>query len=122
MSDKYKKTLSVRSDTVQKLKELAKDKALFESEIVDLAVAHFYEYENNKTDFNEFSEKTLMLLNGLDKDLKMMFQFWNHYFYANDYEELATTKRVQTKPLMQAKEVVESEIRKARQRKLDKEG
>lgn len=126
MCETVRKHLSLKRGTVQKIKELEsllglKSKGA-ESNIVDLAVEYFYEYTNNKTDFNEFSKKTLVLLNSLDKDMKMMFQFWNHYFYANDYEELATTKRVQTIPLMQAKEVVESEIRKARQRKLDREG
>lgn len=120
MGQKLRKTLSVKEDTVNRLEELSDSKSLYESEIVDLAIEHYYEYEKGKTNLNEFADKTMLMLNRLDKDMKMMFQFWNHYFYAENYGELATTSVKHMKPLKQAEELVESEIRKARQRKLDR--
>lgn len=137
MSNKQRKNFMLREETIEKINKLSVNEAKSKSEIVDLAIHHFYK---NKEEEHQFFIKTLSELldekmkdvmevlnkirvtsNVVDRETKMMLEFWNHYFFIHEFDAIATTDKVKTDALIEAEHVVKKIISERRQRKIDKD-
>lgn len=130
---KVRKNILLSRDTAQKLSDTAKGKGISQSEFVDNAINYYIKNDGVdlpslvdaielvfKKYFEQFGSDLKRIrhaTNSIDKESKMMIEFWNHYFYAEEYGELATTKMFPTKPIKVAEKEVEKRIEKAQQKK-----
>ena len=135
MADKKRKNLSLEVDTIKKIKALSMDENKSESAIVDKAIELYYmdrDKEHNvliETLSQIFDEKLKVIIddlkrvkvtgNVIDRDTKMMMEFWNHYFVATEFNMFVTTEQHKTKELSVAEALIKKRISENRQRKLD---
>src|SRR5690625_2076831 len=135
MADKKRKNLSLEADTIKKIKAMSTDKNKSESAIVDKAIELYFMDRDKEHNFlvetlsQIFDEKLKILIedlkrvkvtgNVIDRDTKMMMEFWNHYFVANEYNMFVTTDQHKTKELSEAESLIKKRISENRQRKLD---
>lgn len=119
--------MSLSADTILKLESMANEENVSLSSIVERAVNDYYEKTNIESqevkEMLSNMEKELRRIriigNGIDRDTKMLLEFWNHYFVVNEFNELATTEKYKTKELIEAEELISKRIVKDRQRRLD---
>jgi len=135
MADKKRKNLSLEVDTINKIKALSTDENKSESAMVDKAIERYFmgrDEEHNvlvETLSKIFDEKLKILIedlkrvkvtgNVIDRDTKMMMEFWNHYFVANEFNMFITTEQHKTKEFSEAESLIKKRISENRQRKLD---
>lgn len=130
---KVRKNILLSRDTAQKLQGMAKEKGISQSEFVNNAINYYIKNDGVdlpslvdaidlvfKQHFDIFKSELKRIrhaTNSIDKESKMMIEFWNHYFYAEEYGELAITRIFPTKPIKVAREEVENRIKQAQQHK-----
>lgn len=130
---KVRKNILLSKETEQILQATTSEKGISQSEFVDNAINYYIKNDGvdlpNLVDaidlvfkqyFDTFSSDLKRIrhaTNSIDKDSKMMIEFWNHYFYAEEYGELASTSFKHMKPIKVAKMIVEKRIKKAQQNK-----
>lgn len=120
MNIKQRKNFTLKINTLQMLTELAEQQDGSLSSIVDIAVSHYYKFkQNNDTDVYDLLQQLNTRMNAVNKDTQIMKEFWNHYFYLNDFDTLASTEKITTIPFKQAEELVNKRIGKQRLRKID---
>src|SRR5699024_6449262 len=131
--NKKRKNISLSKETEKKLKEFADKEGVSQSVFVDNAINYYIKNDGvdlpNLVDaidlvfkkyFEQFDSDLKRIrhaTNSIDKESKMMIEFWNHYFYAEEYGELASTSFKHMKPIKVAKMIVEKRIKKAQQNK-----
>lgn len=131
--NKKRKNISLSKETEKKLKEFADKEGVSQSVFVDNAINYYIKNDGVdlpslvdaielvfKKYFEQFGSDLKRIrhaTNNIDKESKMMIEFWNHYFYAEEYGELAITRIFPTKPIKVAREEVENRIKQAQQHK-----
>lgn len=131
--NKKRKNISLSKETEKKLKEFADKEGVSQSVFVDNAINYYIKNDGvdlpNLVDaidlvfkkyFEQFDSDLKRIrhaTNSIDKESKMMIEFWNHYFYAEEYGELASTSFKHMKPIKVAKMIVEKRVEKAQQKK-----
>lgn len=134
--NKIKKTFTLHKETVEKIKELANEYPS-ESSVVDLAIKEFYknkdaDYNKHISDFSklldEKNEKLIGILerihlavNAINKDTQMNLEFWNHHYFVNEYDAIATTNLVETTAYKEVKKLIDKRVEESRIKKLDRE-
>ncbi len=144
MNNKISKHFSLYESSIEKVKEMAKEKDASHSAIVELAIASYYKEKEEKyqvvkkmlSDLLDEKvksiEKTLDRVwvtgNIIDGNTKMLVEFWNHHFFVDDagiededkvHETLISTEKTKTKALIQAEQLNKDRIKGHRQRKLE---
>lgn len=135
MSSKVRKSLSLKRNTIERILNYAEQENMTESSVVDLAVEQFLKdkevehallvktianvLDQKLEPFKEDLNRIRVTSNVIDRDTKMMLEFWNHYFVVNEFNMLATTEEHKTNELKQAENLIKKRISENRQRKLD---
>jgi|SRR5699024_595779 len=130
---KVRKNILLSKETEQKLQSTTNEKGISQSEFVDNAINYYIKNDGVdlpnlvdaidlvfKKHFEQFGsdlQRIRHATNSIDKESKMMIEFWNHYFYAEEYGELASTSFKHMKPIKVAKMIVDKRIKKDQQKK-----
>lgn len=125
--NKVKKTYRLSTSTVEKIERMSESHSETFSSIVENSVRLYHEdvYNENQEIVNLLSsverelKRIRVIGNVVDRDIKMILEFWNHYFYAKKFTSFVTTEDLKADQLTMAEEVVKGRITKNRQRKLD---
>lgn len=135
---KIKKTYRLKKDVIKKIEQLAAEEGTSHANAIEIMVYEYFESKDEKLHslleamsnlldekLNEMKEdlkRVRVTSNVIDRDTKMMLEFWNHYFVVNDFKELATTEKYKTEEFKEAEALIKKRIAHHRQRKLDWEG
>ncbi|WP_121639557.1 hypothetical protein [Virgibacillus sp. Bac330] len=57
--------------------------------------------------------------NVIDRDTKMILEFWNHYFVVNKFQNFISTEKFKTDEVKEAETLIKDRISKHRQRRLE---
>lgn len=134
---KIKKTYRLRKDIIQKIEQLAAEEKCSHGDAIELMVNKYFENKDKKHQalmedmsnlldekLNEMKEdlkRIRITSNVIDRDTKMMLEFWNHYFVVNDFKELGTTDKFKTEEFKEAEALIKKRIAHHHQKKLDRE-
>ncbi|WP_342472402.1 hypothetical protein MHH70_01965 [Metasolibacillus sp. FSL H7-0170] len=131
--------MSLRPDTISKISQIARERNLkYDAEVVEYLVTSYFE---NRTDERqtllaeidgllqnrlleavvEDLRRMRVILNVVDRNSKMMMEFWNHYFIMTGAKSLGSTEKFISVPIQEAEQLVRERISHNRQKKLDKE-
>lgn len=134
---KIKKTYRLRKDIIQKIEQLAAEEKCSHGDAIELMVNQYFENKDKKHQaliedmsnlldekLNEMKEdlkRVRITSNVIDRDTKMMLEFWNHYFVVNNFKELGTTEKFKTEEFKEAEALIKKRIAHHHQKKLDRE-
>ena len=121
-----KKICSFRlnEETKEKIKLIANHNNTSQGNAIELAINEYLKNKNveNKILKDSISvlldEKLIEIKDSVNKDTKMLIEFWNHYYFVNEYETFATTDLIKTNALTEAETVINKRIGKLRQKKI----
>lgn len=124
---KIKKSYRFNKKIITKIEQLAIEKKISHTAAIEYMIGYYF--ENRSKQQNELIRMILEMKedlkrirvtgNVIDRDTKMMLEFWNHHFVVNDFKELATTEKYKTEELKEAETLVKKRIAHNRQRKID---
>ncbi|MCT6922825.1 hypothetical protein [Metasolibacillus sp.] len=136
---KKQKNLSLRPDIISKISLIAKERNLkYDADVVEYLVSSYFENqtEERQTLLAEIDgliqnrlleavvedvKRMRVILNVIDRDNKMMMEFWNHYFIMTGAKSLGSTEKLISVPMQEANQLVRERIAHSRQKKLDQE-
>lgn len=126
---KIRKTVLLTESMNQKLEEVADQEGVSQSDFVAKAINYYINndgmelpnlvdainliVQNNFEEFNEELKRVRFAVNDIAKATNMNREFWNHYFFVNEFDELASINRIHTNPIKQAELVVDTNLKRA---------
>lgn len=136
---KKQKNLYLRPDTIEKISIIAQEKNFsYDAEVIEYLVGNYFESRSEErqtllADIDGLLQNRLLeavvedlkrlrvIVNVIDRDSKMMMEFWNHYFIMTGAKSLGSTEKLISVPFQEAEQLVRERIAHNRQKKLDKE-
>src|SRR5699024_6810584 len=68
--------------------------------------------EQKTKELNKNIRRLQVTNNVIDRDTKILLEFMNHYYLANDFTELGTTEKYKTEGLQEAEDLINARIQK----------
>ncbi|KYG92001.1 hypothetical protein A0U40_03420 [[Bacillus] sp. KCTC 13219] len=136
---KKQKNLSLRADTIEKIALIVQERNLkYGAEAIEFLVDSYFENRSEErqsllSDIDGLLQQRLLeavvedlnrlrlIVNVIDRDNKMMMEFWNHYFIMSGAKSLGSTDKFISVPFQEAEQLVRERIAHNRQKKIDKE-
>lgn len=127
---KVRRHFSISLDVDESINELAEQNSVNKSFIVDRAIRYYIENEGRQymhlydvldnmiTPIHEELKRLRFATNSIDKDTKMLLEFWNHQLATSNVEEFISTERFVSEELEEVEKIVQKRVAEKRQKRL----
>jgi hypothetical protein len=122
-------------DTKDKIKQIAEEKKCSEVNAITIVVDDYMQQKGEQQsalldaisqlmdeklgEIKESLHRLQVTGNVIDRDTKMILEFWNHYFVVNKFKHFISTEKFKTDEVKEAEALIKERISKHRQRKLE---